>query len=207
MKCFIAVTGASGTIYAVRLLQKLIRFGVDIETVFSQYGKIVAENELGWSFPEQISQWPSYLTRMLGFDNKNNACTSTLKCYAENDMLAPPASGSHIVDAMIVIPASMGVISAIATGASQNLLERAADVMIKEHRQLIVVPRETPMSTIHLKHLYELSTFGVQVLPACPSFYQKPETISDLVEFLVQRILDQLKLADENQYRWGKDNK
>jgi len=123
--------------------------------------------------------------------------------FGQNQWTAPIASGSNTADAMVVCPCSSGCISAIATGASDNLLERAADVMIKERKPLLLVPRETPFSAIHLEHMSKLANIGVTILPASPGFYNKPQSVEDLVDFVVARILDHLNVENDLVPRWG----
>ncbi|HIJ22097.1 MAG: UbiX family flavin prenyltransferase [Gammaproteobacteria bacterium] len=193
----LAVTGASGSAYALRLLQQLLAAEQRVWMMLSDAARIVMEMEVGISLPESIEEAEVELAKRYG------AKQGQLSLYGRNDWMAPVASGSAVPRAMVVCPCSMGTLSAIAHGGSDNLLERAADVMIKERRQLLLVPRETPYSTIHLENMLKLSQIGVTMLPANPGLYQQPESIGDLIDFVVARILDQLEIEQQLLPRWG----
>ena len=193
----LAVTGASGSAYALRLLQQLLAAEQRVWMMLSDAARIVMEMEVGISLPESIEEAEVELAKRYG------AKQGQLSLYGRNDWMAPVASGSAVPRAMVVCPCSMGTLSAIAHGGSDNLLERAADVMIKERRQLLLVPRATPYSTIHLEHMLKLSQIGVTMLPANPGLYQQPESIGDLIDFVVARILDQLEIEQQLLPRWG----
>ena len=193
----LAVTGASGSAYALRLLQQLLAAEQRVWMMLSDAARIVMEMEVGISLPESIEEAEVELAKRYG------AKQGQLSLYGRNDWMAPVASGSAVPRAMVVCPCSMGTLSAIAHGGSDNLLERAADVMIKERRQLLLVPRETPYSTIHLETMLKLSQIGVTMLPANPGLYQQPESIGDLIDFVVARILDQLEIEQQLLPRWG----
>ena len=193
----LAVTGASGSAYALRLLQQLLAAEQRVWMMLSDAARIVMEMEVGISLPESIEEAEVELAKRYG------AKQGQLSLYGRNDWMAPVASGIAVPRAMVVCPCSMGTLSAIAHGGSDNLLERAADVMIKERRQLLLVPRETPYSTIHLENMLKLSQIGVTMLPANPGLYQQPESIGDLIDFVVARILDQLEIEQQLLPRWG----
>lgn len=183
MRVVVGISGGSGAIYALGLLKVLKELGVETHLVVSTTGDYVTEHECGVSLNE-LKTFADYY-----HDNK--------------DLAASIASGSFLMDAMVIVPCSMKTVAAVANGLSDNLLTRAADVTIKENRKLIVVPRETPLSSIHLENMLKLSKIGVTVLPASPPFYDKPESISDIVRSIVARILDQLKIEHNLINRWG----
>jgi len=190
----LAITGASGAPYALRLLSCLLNSGVKVHLLVSNAGKVVLSTEA--DFPELKTHEQLCVALSDRFDSKN------LLIHELNDWFSEPASGSALIDAMVVCPCSMGTLSAIANGASNSLLERAADVTLKESRQLIIVPRESPYSSIHLEHMLKLSKMGVNIIPASPGFYHKPTKIEDLIDFIVARILDQLQIPHELSKRW-----
>ena len=193
----VAVTGASGSAYALRLLEQLLAADQRVWMMLSDAARVVMEMEAGIQLPEAIEVAEQLLTERFG------ASVGQLSLFSKQDWLSPVASGSGGSRAMVVCPCSMGALSAIAHGSSDNLQERAADVMIKERRQLILVPRETPYSTIHLENMLKLSQLGVTILPASPGLYQNPQSVEDLVDFVVARILDQLGLEQQLLPRWG----
>jgi 4-hydroxy-3-polyprenylbenzoate decarboxylase len=182
MKLIIAVTGASGIIYAVNFLNAIKRYKIETHLIITNSAKSVAEHEIG-----DINQ----LIELSDYQ------------YNQEDISSCIASGSYKVFGMVIIPASMKTISALANGFSDNLVTRAADVQLKEKRHLIVVPRETPLHAIHLENMAKLSQLGVIVLPAMPGFYHKPETIDDLADFISGKILDQLGVENGLYTRWG----
>jgi 4-hydroxy-3-polyprenylbenzoate decarboxylase len=185
----VAITGASGTPYGVRLLEVLARNRVPVWLIVSSHGWRLLQEETG--IPDE-----SALRVATGGD------WSTVTCFPEGDRGAQPASGSAKSSGMVICPCSMGTVSAIAAGASRSLVERAADVALKERRKLILVPRETPLSLIHLRNLTAVTESGAVVIPAAPGFYHKPSQIGQLVDFIVQRVLDQLGLEIEIAPRW-----
>ncbi len=196
MRVTLAMTGASGAQYGLRLLDCLIQAGCEVHFMISGAARIVVETETDLSLPED-RELEDFLTANFDADE------GQLQVYTKEDWFAPAASGSAAPSAMVICPASGGCLSAIASGASNNLIERAADVAIKEKRQLIVVPRETPLSPIHLENQLKLANLGVTVLPAMPGFYQNPQTVEDLVDFIVARILDQLGIDQTLLPKWG----
>lgn len=195
----LAVTGASGAAYALRLLEQLIAAERRVWMMLSDAARIVMEMEEGLSLPPSAEEAGKLLGERYG------AREGQLTLFGKGEWTAPVASGSNAPHAMVVCPCSMGTLSAIAHGSSDQLLERAADVMIKENRKLILVPRETPYSAIHLENMLKLSRIGVTILPPNPGFYNQPESIGDLVNFVVARILDQLGVEQDLLPRWGEE--
>jgi 4-hydroxy-3-polyprenylbenzoate decarboxylase len=188
----LAITGASGAPYAVRLLQQLVRLQVPTWLIVSSHGFRLLDTE------SDIPDLQTLRARVgaEAFD----ACVTV---FDDNDRGAAPASGSARWSGMVVCPCSMGTVSAIAHGASRSLVERAADVALKERRTLILVPRETPLSLIHLENLTQVTRAGATVIPAAPGFYHKPASIDDLVDFIVARVLDHLDVEHTLGKRWG----
>ena len=192
----LAMTGASGAQYGLRLLECLVQANCQIQFLISEAARVVVETETELTLPGDEAL-EDFLT--LNFD----AEPEQILVNPSRDWFSPVASGSAAPRSMVICPASGGTISAIACGASNNLIERAADVVIKEKQQLIVVPRETPLSELHLENLLKLARLGVTVMPAMPGFYQNPQTIDDLVDFLVARLLDHLGIEQGLLPRWG----
>ena len=191
----VGITGASGSIYAQRLLARLNESPevARIDLVISQAGVRVVGEELGL----KVAGTDSRVAReLLGKDSEK------VIVHSANDIGASIASGSYLSDAMIIVPCSMGSLAAIASGMSRDLVHRAADVMMKENRTLIIVPRETPFNAIHLENMLKLARMGVRIIPAMPSFYHFPKTIDDLVEHFTHRLLDHLGVGHEQQTRW-----
>jgi 4-hydroxy-3-polyprenylbenzoate decarboxylase len=195
----LAITGASGAAYALRLLEVLLQLGQRVDLMVSVPGQIVIDMETGLKLPGQ----PAGIQRVLA--EKYAAAEGRLRVFGREEWTAPVASGSSAPSAMVVCPCTTGTLAGIAAGTSRNLIERAADVAIKEGRKLILVPRETPFSALHLENMLKLARLGVVILPPNPGFYQQPETIADLVDFVVARILDQLGLDNDLSPRWGAD--
>jgi len=193
----LAITGASGVQYGFRLLEILLQKDHTVYLMVSKAAKVVIGMETDLKLPGRCKETQQFLTE------KYNCEKDQLHVFAEDEWTAPTASGGGLVDAMVVCPCSMGALSAIATGASNNLIERSADVMLKERRKLIMVPRETPYSDIHLENMLKLSRMGVVILCANPGFYNKAESVDDLIDFVVAKILDQLNVANQLQPRWG----
>ncbi len=193
----LAVTGASGAQYALRLLECLVRAEVEVFFLISQAAQLVVVTETDLTLPPKPQALEAFLTEHFA------ARPGQIRVFGKQDWMAPVASGSGAPGAMVVCPCSTGCLSAIATGASNNLIERAADVALKERRKLILVPRESPYSTVHLENMLKLSQMGAVILPASPGFYHKPEQVSDLIDFVVARILNQLGLPQELLPRWG----
>jgi 4-hydroxy-3-polyprenylbenzoate decarboxylase len=197
MKVAVALTGASGMPYGIRLLECLIGSGASVQLLYSQVAQIVARQEMDLALPGRPAEVEAELSQRFG------AAAGQLRVFGREEWFAPLASGSNPPDAMVVCPCTMGTLAAIAAGLAHNLIERAADVVIKEHRKLILVPRETPFSAIHLENMLKLARLGVVILPANPGFYHHPQGVWDLVDFVVARILDQLGVAHRLIRRWG----
>jgi 4-hydroxy-3-polyprenylbenzoate decarboxylase len=193
----VALSGASGMAYGLRLLECLLAADLNVYLLVSQAAHLVAKQELGVALPARASE----LERQLG----DSLCSrdGQLRVFGREDWNAPVASGSNPADAMVVCPCSMGTLAAIAHGLSDNLIERAADVMLKEQKKLVLVPRETPFSTLHLENMLTLSRMGAVILPATPGFYHHPQQLDDVVDFIVARILDQLGVRHALMARWG----
>ncbi|MCX6678625.1 MAG: UbiX family flavin prenyltransferase [Methanothrix sp.] len=185
MEIVVGISGASGVQYAFRLLQVLREKGCITHLVITESAAKIIEIE----------------TDFLLKDVENLAD----HVYSPRDFAAPIASGSHLFDAMVVIPCSMGTLSAIACGSSDTLITRAADVCLKEKRRLVVVPRETPLSLVELRNMVAVAEAGAVVLPACPAFYGKPQSLNDLVDVLVGRVLDLLGVENDLYRRWKGD--
>ena len=196
----LAVTGASGAPYFIQLLKCLLQANVKIYLLLSSAAKIVFETELNLSLPKDPMELRSFIISHVNADLSDE---SLLQLFDKEQWTAPVASGSNPADAMVVCPCSMGTLSAISHGASNNLIERAADVMLKERRELILVTREMPYSSIHLENMLKLSRMGVTIMPASPGFYHQPKTVDDIVNFVVARILDHLKIQHTLLERWG----
>ncbi len=196
----VGLSGASGTIYGLRLIERLLIANREVHVVVTDSARTVMAMETELTLPDE----PLAIERILNthFAPITDA-RGHLRVFGERQWTAPMASGSARVDAMAICPCSMGMLAAIATGASHTLLERAADVMIKERRKLVLVPRETPLSCIHLTHMLHLSQSGVVMLPACPGFYHPPLSVDRLVDFVVARTLDHLDVEHDLTPRWG----
>jgi 4-hydroxy-3-polyprenylbenzoate decarboxylase len=194
----VAVTGASGSRFGLRTIRALLETGQKVSLIISPAGHKVMQYETGQCWTGSAQEITSTLLDYFQSDN--------LEYFAHDDMFAPVASGSSAPDAMVIVPCSMGTVGRIAAGLSSNLLERVADVALKERRQLILVPRETPFNTIHLENLLRLSQAGAQILPAMPGYYQHPETLADLDDFLAGKILDGLQIDHKLFRRWGADS-
>lgn len=193
----LAITGASGVQYGFRLLEILLQKNHTVYLMVSKAAQVVIGMETDIALPGRCKDMQEFLIKKYSCD------ASLLHVFGEDEWTAPTASGGGLVDAMVICPCSMGALSAIATGASNNLIERSADVMLKERRKLIVVPRETPYSDIHLENMLKLSRMDVVMLCANPGFYNKAETVDDLIDFVVAKILDQLNVSHQLQPRWG----
>jgi 4-hydroxy-3-polyprenylbenzoate decarboxylase len=185
----LAITGASGAPYAVRLLEVLARARVPVELIVSSHGWRLLDTESG--IPDEA-----------GLKTATGGDWGTVTVYPDNDRGARPASGSHRTAGMVICPCSMGTVAAVAHGTSRSLIERAADVTLKEGRKLILVPRETPLSLVHLRNLTAAAEAGCTIVPAAPGFYHRPERVEQLVDFVVQRIIDQLALDISVAPRW-----
>jgi 4-hydroxy-3-polyprenylbenzoate decarboxylase len=194
----LGLTGASGMAYGLRLLECLLAARVRVALVYSQAAQIVAKQELDLVLPARPQEAAAFLLE------RCRAPAELLQVYGRDDWYAPIASGSNPSDAMVICPCSMGTLAAVACGLAENLIERAADVALKERRTLVLVARETPLSAIHLENMTRLARAGAVVLPANPGFYHRPQRVEDLVDFVVARILDHLGLENEISARWGR---
>jgi flavin prenyltransferase len=194
----LAITGASGSPYGLRLLEVLLRAGRTVHLVISPAGAEVVESELG-----RKVKLDQFEPRELLGAAADGLDLAGLQYHHHRNFLAGIASGSFLTAGMVICPCSMGTVAAIAQGISQNLIHRAADVHLKERRKLVLVPRETPLGLIQLRNLTALAEAGAVILPAMPAFYTKPHTIEDMVDFVVGRVCDQLGVPHRLFERWG----
>jgi 4-hydroxy-3-polyprenylbenzoate decarboxylase len=192
----IGITGASGVIYGVRLAQQLLAAGTFVHLIITDAGWRVLHDELAWDAAQR--------TQML--DKHFGPAEGRYEYHKIQNIGASVASGSYLVEGMVILPCSMGTLSGIAHGSSGNLLERSADVMLKEGRKLLIVPRETPLHAIHLENMLTLARMGCRIIPAMPAFYQQPQTISDMVDFLVGKVMDNMGLHHTLFARWSGDH-
>lgn len=193
----LAVTGASGVQYGLRLLEVLLKQEHRVQLLVSKPAQVVIGTETEWKLPGRVSEYADYFSQRFGTD------AGLLSAHGPEEWTAACASGSNPPDAMAICPCSMATLSSIAVGASRNLIERSADVMIKEQRRLVLVPRETPLSAIHLENMLKLARLGVVILPPAPGFYEHPRSVDDLVDFVVARVLDHLGVPNSLGPRWG----
>ncbi len=193
----VGMTGASGAQYGLRLVECLIKADYGVYLMFTKAAQIVVGSETDCKLPGRTAEQTRYLSQLYG------ARDGQLRVFGDEEWTSPVASGSGAPLRMVVCPASMATVSAIATGASENLLERAADVVIKECGNLVIVPRETPFSAIHLENMLKLSRLDVTILPANPGFYNRPARVEELVDFIVARVLDQFDIEHDLMKRWG----
>jgi flavin prenyltransferase len=196
----LAYTGASGMPYGIRLLEMLLAEGVCVYLLYSQVAQIVAQQEMKLALPSRAKETEEFFNRHF------NAKEGQLRVFGREEWFASIASGSNPADSMVICPCTMGTVAEIASGMSQKLIGRAADVMLKENRPLILVPREMPFSIIHLENMLKLARNGVVIMPANPGFYHHPENVQDMVDFVVARILDHLGVAHKLMPRWGTEN-
>ena len=197
----LAYTGASGMPYGIRLLECLLAAGCRVQLLYSQAAQVVAKQEMDLDLPSRAKDAAAQLRAQYAAGLAKSG--GTLEVFGREEWFAPVASGSNPPDAMVVCPCSMGTLAAIAQGLADNLIERAADVALKERRPLVLVPRETPFSAIHLENMLRLSRAGAVILPPSPGFYTHPQTVQDVVDFVVARVLDQLGVAHALMPRWG----
>jgi 4-hydroxy-3-polyprenylbenzoate decarboxylase len=194
----LALTGASGLAYGLRLLECLLQAERPVQLVYSQAAQIVARQELNLELPSRPAEArAALLARLPGVP------AELLQVFGREEWFAPIASGSNPPQAMVVCPCTMGTLAAIAQGLSDNLIERAADVVLKEGRKLILVPRETPFSVLHLENMLRLARAGAVILPPSPGFYQRPQSVAEIVDFVVARVLDQLQVPHRLLAPWG----
>lgn len=187
-KFVIGITGASGSIYAIRLIEELLKKGVFVHIICTENGKKVMKFETSIDLDDWVKE----------LENKY----AHIKLEDINNLFSGIASGSYKFDSMIILPCSMGTLAEISNGFAKNLLCRAADVALKENRRLIIVPRETPLNAIHLENMLKLSRLGVSILPAMPGFYHKPQSIEDLINFIVGKILDSVSIENTLFKKW-----
>jgi len=193
----IGITGASGSAYGLRVLEVLVAAGHTVYVSLTRDGMHILNDETGLALKGSETDIQNALVKHLG------AREGQVRYFDEDNMYAPIASGSAKVDGMAVIPCSMKALSSLANGFASNLIERAADVTIKERRKLVIVPRETPLSTIHLRNMLSLAEAGCHIIPAMPAFYHRPRNIEDLVDFIAGRVLDALGVENDLSPRWG----
>ena len=193
----VALTGASGMPYGLRLIETLLAAACHVQVVYTQAAQIVARQEMALTLSSNTAETAALLSERFG------AQAEQLVVYGREEWFAPIASGTNPPDAMVICPCTMGTLASVAAGLSSNLIERAADVCLKEGRKLIIVPREAPFSTLHLENMLRLSRMGVVILPPNPGFYHHPQSVQDLVDFVVARILDQLGVPHQLMARWG----
>ncbi|MCC5854463.1 MAG: UbiX family flavin prenyltransferase [Idiomarina sp.] len=201
----LAITGASGAPYALRLLECLVAQDVDVFLLISSAAKVVFATESQLKLPSGPAKIAEHFTSAFRA-NGMAVRDGQIQVFGKEEWFSPVASGSAAPKQMVICPCSTGTLSAVATGASDNLIERAADVVLKERGQLILVPREMPLHAIHLEHMLKLAQIGATIMPAAPGFYHQPESIQDLVDFVVARILNHLGLKQELMGRWGYGN-
>jgi 4-hydroxy-3-polyprenylbenzoate decarboxylase len=195
-RVFVALTGASGSVYGLRLVEQLCLSGITVTFSASCSGTQVCLEETGLDLSGEPAKAAKRLYAHLELE-------AGLEMVHPDDLFCPAASGSSAPDAMIIAPCSMGTLARIACGISSNLIERVADVMLKEQRPLLLVPRETPLSVIHLENMLRVSRAGAQIIPAMPAFYHRPDSVIDMVDFVVGKVLDQLGVEHELYRRWG----
>lgn len=196
-KVTVAFSGASGAPYGMRLLDALVQANHQVYVMVSSAARVVFATESNINIPASPDAATKFFSETLG------AAQGQISAFGKDQWFSPVASGSAAPKKMVICPCSTGTLSAIACGSSDNLIERAADVVLKERGQLILVPRETPYNTIHLENMLKLSQVGATIMPASPGFYHNPESIDDLVDFMVARILDHLGIEQQLAPKWG----
>lgn len=192
-KIIVGLTGASGSIYFLHMLDFLLQQELNLHVLATEHGKKVLAYETGVDLDEKVERCSGQKANVILEDNDN--------------LFSPVASGSYRADAMVILPCSMSTLAECANGITKTLLTRAADVMIKEQRKLVIVPRETPLSTLHLKNMLELSRMGVTILPAMPGFYNHPQTVNELIDFVVGKTLDCIGIENNCYERWEREGK
>ena len=193
------ITGGSGALYALRTLRALIELGHDVHLVISPSGEKILQLESELRLGQTLREKERAFCEALEVDGK----PGSLRLFDRDNVAAPMASGSFPSAGMVIVPCSTGTLGRVASGISSNLIERAADVMLKERRPLVLVPRETPLSEIHLNNMLTLRRAGADILPAMPGFYHKPQSIADLVDMIAGRILDRLGVESDLYPKWG----
>lgn len=197
----VAFTGASGLPYGMRLVECLLAAGIQVQLLYSQAAQVVAQQEMGFVLPGRAADAEAELGARF------KAAPGQLKVYGLQEWFAPLASGSNPPDAYVICPCTMGTLAKVAAGMADDLITRAADVVLKEGRTLIIVPRETPFSVIHLENMLRLAKAGAVILPPNPGFYHHPTDLQGMIDFVVARILDQLGVAQTLMARWGAEEK
>lgn len=200
----LAWTGASGAPYGLKLLECLLAADYQVFLMISSAARVVLATEEGIQLSGSSDKAEAQLLQCFS-ESASLPLKGALHVLGKDEWFSPPASGSAAPKQMVICPCSTGTLAAVATGMSNSLLERAADVVIKERGQLIIVPRETPFSSIHLEHMLSLSKLGATIMPAAPGFYHDPKSVQDLVNFMVARILDHLGIEHDLTNRWGYD--
>lgn len=195
----LAITGASGVQYAFRLLECLLLAGVRVHLMISKPGQVVVGMDTDWTLPGRPADIKAFLLDKYPVD------PALLDVYGPDHWTAPVASGSGVPEAMVVCPCTTGSLAAMAAGNCNSLMERAADVVLKERKKLILMPREMPFNDIHLENMLRLSRAGAVIMPPNPAFYTHPKTVDDIIDFVVARVLDQLDVAQQLTPRWGLD--
>ncbi len=196
----VAWTGASGIQYGIRLLEELLKTGRQVYLLYSQAAQIVAQMETDLVLPSRASEAQMMLCEKYGVTEKQ------LQVFGRQQWTAPPASGSNPPEAMVICPCTSGTLATVANGVCDDLIDRSADVMLKERRKLIIVVRETPHSTIQLENMLRLAQAGATIMPANPGFYFKPQSVEEIIDFMVARILDHLGVENSLGKRWGDDS-
>lgn len=197
MTITLIMTGASGAQYGLRLLEELVKAGMQINLLVSRPAQIVINTETSLKLPGRAREIQQF------FSKQYQAKPEQIKVFEREQWSAPIASGSGVADVTVVCPCTTGTLSSIAVGSSKNLIERALDVAIKERKKLVLVVRETPFSVIHLENMLKLSRMGVVIMPANPGFYHQPQTIEDIIDFIVARILEHIGLQQKLTPAWG----
>src|SRR3989338_11381731 len=203
----LAITGASGTVYGLRVLQFLLENNYRVEFVISESASKVALDEIGLILSLSPAILKEQVLSYLESKGKKNINKNLLNVWEFNDISASISSGSYRTSGMMIIPASMGTIGAIASGTSDNLITRAADVCLKERRKLVLVPREMPLNTIHLENLLKLSQIGAIIAPASPAFYHNPKDLINMIDFVVGKVLDLFGIEHSMFKRWKEEAK
>ena len=198
-RIIVAICGASGSIYGIRLLKALLENPLNIYLVISASGYRVMEHETGYNDGCNLASFTNFLKKQEIVFHKD----AELNIYEQDDFFTPPASGSFIHHGMVIAPCSMSTLGTIASGISDNLIQRAADVCLKEKRPLILLTRETPLSLIHIKNMYRAAESGAVIMPPCPGFYSKPANLEDLIDSVIARVLDHLNIKQTLFQEWG----
>jgi len=196
----LGITGASGVQYSFRLLECLLNAGIRVHLMISKPGVVVVGMDTDWSLPGRPSDIKAFLLE------KYPVNPDLLDVYGPDHWTAPVASGSGAPEALVICPCTTGTLAAVAAGNCNSLLERAADVVLKEQKKLILMPREMPFNVIHLENMLRLARMGAVIMPPNPAFYTHPKTVDDMVDFVVARVLDQLNVPQQLQGRWGLDD-